>query len=92
MVEALPVRNLEDFIRLAKHRPGQLNYATSGAGGAGHHSVDEVALETVAVGICNGVVLIRRDQLPAYLAGVRAMACLALAVAVIEFAVFIWLA
>lgn len=33
---ALPVSNLKGLIALAKSRPGQLNYATSGAGGIVH--------------------------------------------------------
>jgi tripartite-type tricarboxylate transporter receptor subunit TctC len=33
---ALPVRSVKDFIALAKSRPGQLDYASSGIGGSGH--------------------------------------------------------
>ena len=33
---SLPVQNLNDFIRLAKQRPGQLNYGSSGAGSTSH--------------------------------------------------------
>lgn len=33
---ALPANNLQELIALAKARPGQLNYATTGAGGSGH--------------------------------------------------------
>ena len=33
---ALPANNLPELIALAKARPGQLNYATTGAGGSGH--------------------------------------------------------
>ena len=33
---SLPVRTLKDFIALAKARPGQINYASSGPGGSGH--------------------------------------------------------
>lgn len=32
----LPANNLQDLIALAKAKPGQLNYATTGAGGSGH--------------------------------------------------------
>ncbi len=32
----LPVKNLKDLIALAKSKPGQLNYATSGVGSPGH--------------------------------------------------------
>lgn len=32
----LPVKTLKDFIALAKARPGQINYASSGPGGSGH--------------------------------------------------------
>lgn len=33
---SLPVKNLQEFIALAKARPGQLNYASSGSGGPTH--------------------------------------------------------
>lgn len=33
---ALPVRNLREFIALAKKRPGELTYGSSGTGGTGH--------------------------------------------------------
>lgn len=33
---ALPVRSVKEFIALAKARPGQLDYASSGIGGSGH--------------------------------------------------------
>jgi tripartite-type tricarboxylate transporter receptor subunit TctC len=33
---ALPVRNVKDLIALARAKPGQINYASSGAGGSGH--------------------------------------------------------
>jgi tripartite-type tricarboxylate transporter receptor subunit TctC len=33
---ALPVQNLDDYIRLAKQRPGELNYGSSGAGSTSH--------------------------------------------------------
>jgi tripartite-type tricarboxylate transporter receptor subunit TctC len=32
----LPVRNLADYVKLAKAQPGKLTYATPGIGGAGH--------------------------------------------------------
>lgn len=32
----LPVKNVKDFIKLAKSEPGKLNYANSGLGGVGH--------------------------------------------------------
>ena len=32
----LPVRNLDDYIRLAKRRPGELTYGSSGAGSTSH--------------------------------------------------------
>ena len=37
---SLPVRSLKDLIALAKSKPGQLNYASTGAGSAGHLSVE----------------------------------------------------
>ena len=33
---SLPVKTVKDFIALAKARPGQINYASSGPGGSGH--------------------------------------------------------
>ena len=33
---AVPAATLQEFIALAKAKPGQLNYATTGAGGSGH--------------------------------------------------------
>jgi len=33
---SLPVRTVRDFIALAKAKPGQINYASSGPGGSGH--------------------------------------------------------
>ena len=33
---SVPANNLQEFIALAKSKPGQLNYATTGAGGSGH--------------------------------------------------------
>ena len=33
---ALPVKTVKEFIALAKARPGEINYATSGPGGSGH--------------------------------------------------------
>ncbi len=33
---ALPVKSVREFIALAKARPGELNYASSGPGGSGH--------------------------------------------------------
>ena len=33
---SLPVRNVREFIALAKAKPGQINYGSSGAGGSGH--------------------------------------------------------
>lgn len=32
----LPVKTLADYVALAKSKPGELNYASSGVGGAGH--------------------------------------------------------
>jgi tripartite-type tricarboxylate transporter receptor subunit TctC len=33
---SLPVKTLADYVALAKSKPGELNYASSGVGGAGH--------------------------------------------------------
>ncbi len=37
---SLPVRSIKELIALAKARPGQLTYATSGAGGTGHMATE----------------------------------------------------
>jgi tripartite-type tricarboxylate transporter receptor subunit TctC len=37
---ALPVKNVKDFIALAKAHPGQLNYSSGGAGSSGHLSAE----------------------------------------------------
>jgi len=37
---ALPVKSVKELIALAKARPGQLTYATSGAGGTGHMATE----------------------------------------------------
>jgi tripartite-type tricarboxylate transporter receptor subunit TctC len=37
---ALPARSIKELIALAKSRPGELAYATSGAGGTGHMAVE----------------------------------------------------
>lgn len=36
MHPSLPARSVKDFIALAKARPGEINYASSGPGGSGH--------------------------------------------------------
>ena len=41
---AVPVNNLKDFIAYAKARPGQLNYATPGAGGGQHLAHEQLNL------------------------------------------------
>lgn len=37
---ALPVRTVKELVALAKSRPGELSYATSGAGGTGHMAAE----------------------------------------------------
>jgi tripartite-type tricarboxylate transporter receptor subunit TctC len=37
---SLPVRNVQELIRLVRARPGQLTYATSGTGGVGHLAME----------------------------------------------------
>ncbi len=37
---ALPVRSVKELVALARSRPGQLNYASTGAGSAGHLGVE----------------------------------------------------
>ena len=36
MHPSLPVKNVKDLIALAKSRPGQLTYVSSGVGASGH--------------------------------------------------------
>ena len=42
----LPVKNLADFIALAKSKPGALNYATGGVGSAAHLAMEYFKLAT----------------------------------------------
>jgi len=37
---SLPVRNVQELIRLIRSKPGQLTYATSGVGGVGHLAME----------------------------------------------------
>jgi tripartite-type tricarboxylate transporter receptor subunit TctC len=37
----VPATSLQEFIRLARQRPGQLNYASSGSGGASHLGIEK---------------------------------------------------
>jgi tripartite-type tricarboxylate transporter receptor subunit TctC len=43
---AIPVKNLKEFIALAKARPGRLNYGTPGVGTVGHLSTEAFAHRT----------------------------------------------
>lgn len=43
---AIPVKNLKEFIALAKARPGRLNYGTPGVGTVGHLSTEAFAYRT----------------------------------------------
>ena len=43
---ALPVRNVQDLVALAKSRPGELNFGSSGAGASNHLTAELFALET----------------------------------------------
>ncbi|MFH1605402.1 MAG: tripartite tricarboxylate transporter substrate binding protein [Pseudomonadota bacterium] len=45
---SLPVSNLQQFISLAKSKPGQLNYATTGSGGVQHLATELFSLMTGA--------------------------------------------
>ena len=42
---SLPVRNVQELIRLIRARPGQLTYATSGTGGVGHMTMELLRLK-----------------------------------------------
>ncbi len=42
---SLPVKNLKEFIALAKKRPGELNYGTSGSGSVTHLAVELFRLD-----------------------------------------------
>jgi tripartite-type tricarboxylate transporter receptor subunit TctC len=42
----VPARNAKDFVALAKSRPGQLSYSTSGAGGSMHLAAEMFKSET----------------------------------------------
>ena len=56
---SLPVRSLKDLIALAKSKPGQLNYASTGSGSAGHLGVERlkktVGMDVVHVPYKGGV-------------------------------------
>lgn len=45
---SLPVRTLKELIALAKRRPGEINYASTGIGG-GHHLAAEVIKQTAGI-------------------------------------------
>ena len=42
----LPVKNLKDFIALAKAKPGRLNYGSAGNGSAGHLAMEYLKMAT----------------------------------------------
>ncbi len=42
----LPVKTFKDFLALARARPGEINYATSGPGGSGHLAAEMLRLST----------------------------------------------
>src|SRR5688572_22731934 len=42
---SLPVRTIREFIALAKKRPGQLTYASSGSGTSGHLAMEALSTE-----------------------------------------------
>lgn len=43
---SVPARNLQELLALAKAKPGELNYATSGAGGLTHLAMEQLGLLT----------------------------------------------
>jgi len=43
---SLPVRSIKELIALARARPGQITYGTSGAGGTGHMATELLANQT----------------------------------------------
>ena len=42
----LPVKNLKDFVALAKSKPGQMNYGSAGNGSAGHLAFEYLKMAT----------------------------------------------
>lgn len=44
--KSLPVKNVADFVKLAKSQPGKLNYASSGIGSLGHLGPELFKMET----------------------------------------------
>jgi len=42
----LPVKNLKEFVALAKKKPGQLNYGSAGNGSAGHLAMEYLKMAT----------------------------------------------
>ena len=42
----LPVKNLKEFVALAKTKPGQLNYGSAGNGSAGHLAIEYLKMAT----------------------------------------------
>ncbi len=43
---SVPVKNLRDFVALAKAKPGRINYATPGVGTVGHLAIENLATLT----------------------------------------------
>jgi tripartite-type tricarboxylate transporter receptor subunit TctC len=48
---SLPVRNVQELIRLMRTRPGQLTYATSGTGGVGHLTMELLRLKVTGLDV-----------------------------------------
>jgi tripartite-type tricarboxylate transporter receptor subunit TctC len=91
---ALPVRTVRELIALAKARPGELSYATSGAGGTGHMAAElfsrQVGVKMLHVpykgnsqaliDVLSGQVMLMFDQVSTSVSYIRAGKLRALAV------------
>ena len=91
---SLPVRSLKELIALAKARPGDISYGTSGTGGTGHMATELLARQTgikllhvpykgnaqALVDVIGGQVMMMPDQVSTSVAHVKSGKLRALAV------------